>query len=168
VCYSLLRRPSLTFHLTLSSSYSLSLPPFHPLSRPLSHPFSIIFLTSCTYVRHSQEALSVLTSIKKRGLAPDHFTFTTLLMACGRTGNSDKVRYTLCLLYLLYLLHTSYCTCYTLYMDNIEGREERIQHNITYKMSCVTCLLSSSILIIPLFLFSYPCVCVCVCVCVCR
>ena len=39
-----------------------------------------------------QEALNVLTSIKKRGLSPDHFTFTTLLMACGRTGNSDKVR----------------------------------------------------------------------------
>ena len=41
---------------------------------------------------HVQEALSVLTSIKKRGLSPDHFTFTTLLMACGRTGNSDKVK----------------------------------------------------------------------------
>jgi hypothetical protein len=67
--------PSLTLYPILAPSYS------SPLAR--------------TYGT-SQEALSVLTSIKKRGLAPDHFTFTTLLMACGRTGNSDKVRYQLC------------------------------------------------------------------------
>ena len=33
----------------------------------------------------------VLTSIKRRGLEPDYYTFTTLLMACGRTGDSEQV-----------------------------------------------------------------------------
>jgi pentatricopeptide repeat protein len=35
-----------------------------------------------------EEAMAVLLSIRDRGLAPDRFTFTTLLMACGRFGNS--------------------------------------------------------------------------------
>ena len=33
----------------------------------------------------------VLTSINRRGLEPDYYTFTTLLMACGRTGDSEQV-----------------------------------------------------------------------------
>ena len=35
--------------------------------------------------------MAVLTSIKRRGLEPDYYTFTTLLMACGRTGDSEQV-----------------------------------------------------------------------------
>ena len=50
------------------------------------HRFSQILISSPL-----QEALTVLQMIKKRGLQPDRFTFTTLLIACGRTGSSDQV-----------------------------------------------------------------------------
>jgi pentatricopeptide repeat protein len=41
-----------------------------------------------------EEALKVLLSIKNRGLRPDRFTFTTLLVACGRskTNSSEQVK----------------------------------------------------------------------------
>lgn len=77
---------------------SVSHSPSHPCYPSCSPPLARTYETS-------QEALSVLTSIKKRGLAPDHFTFTTLLMACGRTGNSDKVRYA-----YAYCTYYNYCT----------------------------------------------------------
>lgn len=38
-----------------------------------------------------EEALQILSSIRLRGLSPDRFTFTTLLIACGRTDSSDEV-----------------------------------------------------------------------------
>jgi pentatricopeptide repeat protein len=37
------------------------------------------------------EAIKILTSIQSRGLSPDRFTFTTLLIACGRTNSSEEV-----------------------------------------------------------------------------
>ena len=40
-----------------------------------------------------EEALQILTSIRSHGLSPDRFTFTTLLIACGRTNSSDEVYY---------------------------------------------------------------------------
>jgi pentatricopeptide repeat protein len=38
------------------------------------------------------EALSMLMNIKKHQLVPDRYTFTTLLMACGRANNDDNTR----------------------------------------------------------------------------
>ena len=35
--------------------------------------------------------MSLLTAIERRRLQPDRYTFTTLLMACGRTNNSEQV-----------------------------------------------------------------------------
>lgn len=35
--------------------------------------------------------MSLLTSIERRRLQPDRYTFTSLLMACGRTNNSEQV-----------------------------------------------------------------------------
>jgi len=35
--------------------------------------------------------MSLLTAIEQRRLQPDRYTFTTLLMACGRTNNSEQV-----------------------------------------------------------------------------
>jgi pentatricopeptide repeat protein len=69
-----------------------------------------------------EEALKILSSIRLRGLSPDRFTFTTLLIACGRTNSSDEVRpetsesliaaplcllfwlFTVCLLYIYFVL----------------------------------------------------------------
>lgn len=52
-----------------------------------------------------QEALSILKNIDKRRLKPDIYTFTTLLMACGRTNGSDAVS--------IWVLYSSVCTFVT-------------------------------------------------------
>lgn len=35
--------------------------------------------------------MSLLNAIERRRLQPDRYTFTSLLMACGRTNNSEQV-----------------------------------------------------------------------------
>ena len=47
------------------------------------------------------DAINMLENIKRSKLSPDRFTFTTLLMACGKNQKSDEVYSSICIsLYL--------------------------------------------------------------------
>lgn len=71
------------------------------------------------------EALDILRSIKNRQLLPDRFTFTTLLMACGRTNSSAQVclcvfcLFILCIYYVLSVLFSVLFSFYFLCLDLI-------------------------------------------------
>jgi pentatricopeptide repeat protein len=74
-----------------------------------------------------EEAINILSSIQKRGLSPDRFTFTTLLMACGRTNNSKDVSLSIALLILFYII--AYTIYYILFYTRL-----RIKNTYTIYM----------------------------------